>query len=204
MFTQACVKNSVHRRGYIPACNGQGMSTSGSGGCTTPRQTSPGLTHPHGQTPPDTQTPLNTPPRQTSPWHTPPGQTPLTQTPWTHTPPPLQGWSLKWAVSILLKCILVLSYVDISTFVGRQITNIGSKNFGNGELCRKGEVFVGLFPIVPQKKQPWDGGVCSWRFLGVAKWDEVLMYSIKISNRIYLKDVALLAFHINCVFTFNE
>ena len=82
MFSQACVKNSVHRWGVcIPACNGQGVCLLR--GClpwgvclgvSTQRQTPPG---------PETDTPPG-PEADTSPdsdWKTPPGPEAGTPTP---------------------------------------------------------------------------------------------------------------------------
>ena len=84
MFSQACVKNSVHRAGVYPSIQwAEGVYTpqhTPSWAYTTPRPTH----NPHA----DTQAPGR---------HTTPGQ--------TH--PPTPRWSLKRAVCILLECILV-------------------------------------------------------------------------------------------------
>ena len=108
MFSQACVKNSVHSGVCISACTGADTppcqvhagiphwADTPLGRHKPPRQTPPGQRHPQADTP--RQTPF---PGRHPPWANPPAQHMLGYT------PPRQ--SLQWKVRILLECILVQS-----------------------------------------------------------------------------------------------
>ena len=90
MFSQPCVKNSVHR-GVGWRCLPQCIL-----GYTTP---TPQADTPWADTPLGRQLPRQTPPSRHPPGRHPPGKHPL-----GYTPP---GRSLQWTVRILLECIFV-------------------------------------------------------------------------------------------------
>ena len=110
MFSEACVKNSVHGGWVcIPACTGAdtphcpvhaGIHTPWQ---TPPRQTTSLGRHPPGRHPPGRHPPGRHPPGK----HPPPSQihTPSGQTPPSLVSPP--GRPLQRTVRILLECILV-------------------------------------------------------------------------------------------------